>query len=87
MNTSTLQRLVHAKFLLKFLCAILLQNSNYPFKTSKDTQGCDGKKAKKSEYKGIMYKQKRYGRKMLKAIFKIARRKPANQKKLAKEQN
>ena len=34
-----------------------------------------------------MYKQKRYGRKMLKAIFKIARRKPANQKKLAKEQN
>ena len=65
----------------------MFQKSNNYFKTSKDTQGCDGKKAKKSEFKGIMYKQKRYGRKMLKAIFKIARRKPANKKKLAKEQN
>jgi len=59
----------------------------YGAETSKDFQGCDGKKAKTSEYKGIMYKQKRYGRKMLKAIFKISRRKPANQKKLEKEQN
>lgn len=43
-----------------------------------DIQGCDGKKANSSQYRGIMYKQKRYGRKMIKTVFKISRRKPTN---------
>jgi len=46
----------------------------YEAKTTKDVQGCDGKKAKSSQFRGIMYKQKRYGRKMIKTIAVIEKR-------------
>ena len=45
-----------------------------PFQTTTDVQGCDGKKAKPSQYRGIMYKEKRYGRKMIKTIAVIKKR-------------
>ena len=48
--------------------------SSTPFQTTADVQGCDGKKAKSSQFRGIMYKQKRYGRKMIKTIAIIEKR-------------
>lgn len=43
-------------------------------------QGCDGSKAVGSKKRGIHYKQKRFGRKMIKALFKIGRRKVITRK-------
>jgi len=43
-------------------------------------QGCDGSKAQGTKRRGIHYKKKRYGRKMIKALHKIARRKAFTRK-------
>jgi len=43
-------------------------------------QGCDGSKAQGTKRRGIHYKKKRYGRKMIKALHKIARRKVQTRK-------
>lgn len=51
-----------------------MQDYYYEAKTSSNVQGCDGKKAAMSEYRGIMYKEKRYGRKMIKTITVIKKR-------------
>lgn len=59
------------------------------FQTKGDVQGCDGKKAKKSEFKnrGVHFKMKRVRRKVFKAIYKITRRKTASEKKKGKNNN
>lgn len=48
----------------------------YEAKSVGKIQGCDGSKAIGTKRRGIHYKQKRYGRKMIKTLFKIGRRKP-----------
>ena len=52
-------------------------------------QGCDGSKAIGTKRRGIHYKQKRYGRKMIKTLYKIGRRKPITRqaKKALENQN
>lgn len=48
-------------------------------------QGCDGSKAQGTKRRGVHYKKKRYGRKMIKAIHKIARRKAITRKEMREQ--
>lgn len=50
-------------------------------------QGCDGSVAQGTKRRGVHYKKKRYGRKMIKALHKIARRKAFTRKELRELEN
>jgi len=50
-------------------------------------QGCDGSKAQGTKRRGVHFKKKRYGRKMIKALHKIARRKAFTRKELREMNN